>query len=232
MLYNLLYTRIHLLSIIRFGVLSLKQQANRNVVYIGGINMQVTKVDPRIIRTRKLLIGSFLKLTQKKDFESITIKDITDDATVNRATFYAHFNDKYDLMDAVITEDVFESIVKDLNHHNRLNEETIVNIFLTLTQHHTKRSTELSSQCIRSYESFCSIIEQKIKKELEKIFYSLLLKQQPHLDSESLKISATVLSWGIYGASVDWQNNSSLSAEQYIKKGLSFIMTEINNFKG
>lgn len=193
--------------------------------------MEVPKVDPRIIRTRKLLIEAFIKLTLKKDFKDITIKDITDEATVNRATFYAHFNDKYDLMDTGITEDIFESIVKELNHHSRLNEETIVNIFLTLTRFHTKTSTELSSQCRRSYESFSSIIEQKIKKELENLFYSLHLKQQPNLDAEALKIGSAVLSWGIYGASVDWQHNSSLSAEQYIKKALPFIMTEINGLK-
>ena len=52
------------------------------------------------------------------------------------------------------------------------------------------------------------------------------------LDSEALKIGAAVLSWGIYGASVDWRNNSSLPAEQYIKAALPFIVTEINNFKG
>ena len=193
--------------------------------------MQVTKVDPRIIRTRKLLMDAFIKITQKKEFKDITIKDITEEATVNRATFYSHFQDKYDLIDASITEDIFESIVKQLNHYDRVNEETIVKIFFTLTKFHTKKRTEYSAQCRRSNEFFSLIIEQKIKKELGELFYSLFLKQQPNLDSEALKIGTTVLSWGIYGASVDWENNSSLSAEQYIKKALPFIVTEINNFK-
>jgi AcrR family transcriptional regulator len=194
--------------------------------------MEEIKVDPRIIRTRKLLMDAFIKITQKKEFKDITIKDITEEATVNRATFYAHFQDKYDLMDASITEDILESIVKHLNHYDRINEETIVKIFFTLTKFHTKKRTEYSSQCRRSIEFFSSKIEQKIKKELGELFYSLLLKQQPNWDSEALKIGSTVLSWGIYGASVDWENNSSLSAEQYIKKALPFIVTEINNFKG
>ena len=121
--------------------------------------------------------------------------------------------------------------MKQLNHYDRVNEETIVKIFFTLTKFHTKKRTEYSAQCRRSNEFFSSIIEQKIKKELGELFYSLFLKQQPNLDSEALKIGTTVLSWGIYGASVDWENNSSLSAEQYIKKALPFIVTEINNFK-
>jgi len=194
--------------------------------------MEEMKVDPRIIRTRKLLMDAFMKIAQKKEFKDITIKDITDEATVNRATFYSHFQDKYDVMDASITEDILESIVKHLNHYDRLNEETIVKIFFILIKIHTKIHTEYSPQCRRNVESFYSIIEQKIKKELGELFYPLFLKQQPNLDSETLKIGATVLSWGIYGASVEWENNSSLSAEQYIKKALPFIVTEISNFKG
>jgi AcrR family transcriptional regulator len=83
--------------------------------------MEEMKVDPRIIRTRKLLMDAFIKIAQKKEFKDITIKDITEEATVNRATFYSHFQDKYELMDASITEDILESIVKHLNHYDRLN---------------------------------------------------------------------------------------------------------------
>jgi len=194
--------------------------------------MQDTKVDPRIIRTRKLLMDAFLKLTIKKDFKDITIKDITDEATVNRATFYSHFQDKYDLMDTVITEEIIENTVENLSHYDQLNEASIINIFVTLTKFHTDLAAQFDTQCRRSYASFSSIIEQKLKKELEKVFYSLLLKRQSKLDMEALKIGAAVLSWGIYGASVDWKHNSSLSAEQYIKIALPFIVTEINHFKG
>ncbi|MDN7242197.1 TetR/AcrR family transcriptional regulator [Planococcus sp. N028] len=194
--------------------------------------MEEMKVDPRIIRTRNLLMDAFMKIIKKKEFKDITINDIAEEATVNRATFYSHFQDKYDVMDAAITEDITERIIKNLSQYDRLNEETIVKVFLTLTKFHTERSEELGSQCRRSYESFYSIIEQKVKKELEELFYSLLLKQQSKLDSEALKIGTAVLSWGIYGASIDWQHNSSLSAEQYIKKALPFIVTELNDFKG
>lgn len=192
--------------------------------------MQETKVDPRIIRTRKLLMDAFIKLTCKRDFKDITIKEITDEATVNRATFYSHFQDKYDLIDAVITDSVTANIVEELNDYDQLNEDTIAQIFATLTRFYTDQSAQLDTQCKRSYESFYSVIEQKIKKELEKKFYSLLLKQRAKkLDSESVKIGAIVLSGGIYGASVDWKLNSSLSEKQYIKKALPFLITGNNN---
>lgn len=45
------------------------------------------QIDPRILRTRKLIMDAFIELTKKTDFNDITIGDITSAATVNRATF-------------------------------------------------------------------------------------------------------------------------------------------------
>ncbi|MEK4535857.1 TetR/AcrR family transcriptional regulator [Peribacillus sp. FSL K6-1552] len=182
--------------------------------------MEITKVDPRVLRTRRLLIASFITVAQVKEFKDITIKEITDDATVNRATFNAHFIDKYDLLDAVISEKIVKSIQEKLNSHDTLNEDTIIKIFLAVTNF----QTELSTQCRKIYESISEIIEQKIKKELETVFYALLLKRNLPKEKEALRIGAVMLSWCIYGASVDWQDNSSISAEQYIKIAMPYLL--------
>src|SRR5262245_9279035 len=63
-----------------------------------------TRIDPRVTRTRKLLLDAFLSLMAQKDFDDITVQDIAARATVNRATFYAHFVDKYALVDEMIRE--------------------------------------------------------------------------------------------------------------------------------
>src|SRR5258708_12177259 len=55
--------------------------------------------DPRVQRTRQLLLEAFMALVQeKRNIHSISIQDIAMRATVNRPTFYAHFEDKYALM--------------------------------------------------------------------------------------------------------------------------------------
>jgi AcrR family transcriptional regulator len=58
--------------------------------------------DPRIRRTRKLLQGALGNLMQTKSFDEISVQDITEAATVNRATFYDHYTDKFALMEAMI----------------------------------------------------------------------------------------------------------------------------------
>src|SRR5579883_1441950 len=79
----------------------------------GVVNMSIEKnMDPRVKRTRKLLQQAFMELLQEKGFSSISIQDIAERATVNRATFYAHFLDKYALMDSIIREQ-FQQFVLD-----------------------------------------------------------------------------------------------------------------------
>jgi AcrR family transcriptional regulator len=58
--------------------------------------------DPRIRRTRKLLQGALGTLMHSKSFDEISVPDIPEAATVNRATFYDHYTDKYALLDAMI----------------------------------------------------------------------------------------------------------------------------------
>lgn len=58
--------------------------------------MPVNPNDPRVKRTRQLLMQAFMELLkEKKDISSISVQDIAERATLNRATFYAHFEDKY-----------------------------------------------------------------------------------------------------------------------------------------
>ncbi len=58
--------------------------------------------DPRIRRTRKLLQGALGALLQSKSFDEISVNDITEAATVNRATFYDHYTDKFALLEALV----------------------------------------------------------------------------------------------------------------------------------
>jgi AcrR family transcriptional regulator len=60
--------------------------------------------DLRVRRTRKLLIQALIELTIEKGFAAITVQDIANRAMVNRATFYRHYLDKYDLLDQYMNE--------------------------------------------------------------------------------------------------------------------------------
>src|SRR6202048_1333531 len=61
----------------------------------------VESTDPRILRSRRMLMDSLVRLLSKKEFEDISVQEITDEATLNRATFYLHYQDKNALLQAM-----------------------------------------------------------------------------------------------------------------------------------
>lgn len=56
------------------------------------------KEDRRVQRTERLLREALLALIQEKGFEALSVQEIIDRANVGRATFYAHFDNKEDLL--------------------------------------------------------------------------------------------------------------------------------------
>jgi AcrR family transcriptional regulator len=62
------------------------------------------KQDLRVVRTRKMLRDAMIALAIQKGFDAVTINDIVDLAMVNRATFYRHYQDKYDLVESYLDE--------------------------------------------------------------------------------------------------------------------------------
>jgi AcrR family transcriptional regulator len=60
------------------------------------------KEDRRIQRTRRLLLDGLLALVQERSFDDVTVQDVIDRADVGRATFYAHFTNKEDLLVAAM----------------------------------------------------------------------------------------------------------------------------------
>src|ERR1700684_60645 len=60
--------------------------------------------DPRILRSRRMLMDSLASLLTKKEFEDISVQEIADEATLNRATFYLHYADKNALLRAMTAE--------------------------------------------------------------------------------------------------------------------------------
>jgi AcrR family transcriptional regulator len=54
--------------------------------------------DRRMQRTRQALSHALIALIQEKRYEAITVQDICDRANVGRSTFYAHYQDKDDLL--------------------------------------------------------------------------------------------------------------------------------------
>src|SRR5688572_21995012 len=73
-------------------------------------------LDRRVQKTRKLLQDALVELVAEKGYEAVTIREILDRANVGRSTFYAHFQDKDQLLHSILEglQALFEE------HHKRL----------------------------------------------------------------------------------------------------------------
>lgn len=94
-----------------------------------------TKNNQLYIKTSRKIVEAILNLMEHTEFEKITVKTICATAHVNHSTFYAHFNNIYDLIEHVeqnLQNQLLETYEKaDISVMDTLSTET----FLPLLEH-------------------------------------------------------------------------------------------------
>lgn len=66
--------------------------------------MAEKKIDARVRYTKMMIRNSFIALLRTKPLAKITVTEICAGAGINRATFYAHYSDPYELLRRIQTE--------------------------------------------------------------------------------------------------------------------------------
>ena len=57
--------------------------------------------DKRVIRTKKAIKAALFRIMEEKDISSISISELTQEANVNRRTFYTHYRNITDILDEI-----------------------------------------------------------------------------------------------------------------------------------
>ncbi|QUG40422.1 TetR/AcrR family transcriptional regulator [Psychrobacillus sp. INOP01] len=185
-----------------------------------------TYLDRRILRTRDSLKVSFMKCLQKKSIHKVSIKDITEIAGINRSTFYSHFTDKYDLLNAAIEE--YASLkYKNVSKIKEINGEILKDIFISVTV----ILKELKETYSINFDAISLYVEKQIKTDLQCIFYSIEAEITNHQNLRMVHISSVMMSWGIYGAALEWVNNRSENAEEYIQSVIPSLLHGLTSIK-
>ena len=137
---------------------------------------KMQKEDPRIVRTRQLLKDALVELIHERGYEKIKVQDITERATLNRATFYLHYRDKFDLL-CQSSEEILNGLINSLNSSLEEKEE---NDFLNDQPHRT---------FVQMFEHISS------NSQLFKVF--LTEKNMPHFTSQMLDVIVDFVSKGM-----------------------------------
>jgi AcrR family transcriptional regulator len=177
------------------------------------------KLDPRVKRTRQLLEQAFLEVAAEKGFQAVSVQDITERAGVNRATFYAHFPDKYALLDYSVRQGFRQELEKRMLNVCTFSMDNLRALIIAVCEY----ISTASAHCNPPSQQFESVMETQVKTQIQELIQKWIGKWGTAVDP---KIAATATSWAIYGLADQWshdKNKKRPSAEQFTDQVLPLI---------
>jgi len=166
--------------------------------------------DPRILRSRRMLMDSLVRLLKNKEFEDISVQEIADEATLNRATFYLHYPDKNALLQAM-TDARFRDLIERRSITFTDCKGALRAIALGVCDY-LAESTSCPTQLARIplEGSIIPVVEGMFKEGLAHHGIA------PGVDAALL---ATTAAWAVFGAARRWfQTPNRIPAEEMAAK--------------
>ncbi|WP_159888579.1 TetR/AcrR family transcriptional regulator [Paenibacillus puerhi] len=191
--------------------------------------MPVNPDDPRVKRTRQLFIQAFNDLLEeKRNIYSISVQDIAARASVNRATFYAHFEDKFAFLEYWMT-DKFHLIIKQrLPDDSAFSKDNLHILVQTIFQFLVRFRQYITP----GDKQFEPMLEKAMQRELHRLLLQWL-KWGPHQSfrQDKLEARALVVSWGIFGSALQWSRDAQAhSLEAMVEDVIEVVTVHLNTF--
>jgi AcrR family transcriptional regulator len=178
-------------------------------------------LDPRIRRTREHLQASLASLIETHEFEKIAVQDITDAAGVNRATFYAHYPDKFALLECLVAGR-FQSLLAARNvRFDGTCNGALSGIILGVCDYLAQTPGADTSRQLQ--------MEPHIESAIVAVVRAMVLQgfQQHPTPAVTLspEMMAATVSWAIYGAAKEWARTPNRApSEQIANEVLRLIL--------
>lgn len=159
--------------------------------------------DPRVTRTRALIEQSFYELLMEKSLDTLTIGEIAKRARINRATFYAHFEDKYALYRHLV-RNTFEQLLRE-NLSPQCDDPA--EQLRALVRSACLFFEQLNAACPPPDRQTRPLVEVQVQAQLKEYVQLWLQKYSDHVDAlvAPVDVTAEMVSWAIFGAGLDWE---------------------------
>ena len=161
----------------------------------------------------------------EKGFAATSVQDVTEQANVNRGTFYIHFADKYELLDAVMREQFQQQLASRLPPDSRWDRQSLrLLIHAVLDNFERKYRHQRLSPILAEV---APLLERAVHDELSELLM-MWLKQAGYPATQRsvpLETITRVVSWAIFGAALQWsQEPATVSSEQMASDMLLVIL--------
>jgi AcrR family transcriptional regulator len=183
------------------------------------LHQDCERLDPRIRRTRQLLQDALKRLLEQNEFDKITIQDITEAATLNRATFYAHYPDKFALLEELIRV----SFLQLLECRKVRFDGSCATAFYPIILAVCDYLAELQKSQSSSQHQFEPFVERTVIDQIRAILMDGFQRHPMERNIPSEMIAATA-SWAIYGAAKQWVNTPEhVPAEEFVATASNLV---------
>jgi AcrR family transcriptional regulator len=178
-------------------------------------------LDPRIRRTRQLLQQALEKLLETKEFDKISVQDIADSATVNRATFYDHYADKFALLESLVGSRFQELLVERGVQFDGTCTSALTAIVLAVCDYLIQVQGPHSERQLEPH------MESAIITVVRRMLLEGLKRHQSENGPIAPEMIAAAASWAIYGASKEWCQTPDRRASEEIANTVTRLVSPI-----
>jgi len=166
-------------------------------------------VDRRVQRTRQLLRQAFVEVAREKGLTAVSVQDITERANIHRGTFYAHYEDKYALVYSLIWEEVQHILSSKLPPVQQWDRWTLRLLICTTLENFKGVHRQCQPSAILD-----PLIELATREVLTELLTTWLRQSKQTHWKMSPETMARLMSWTIFGAAVQWSQETKRTAEQ------------------
>lgn len=175
--------------------------------------------DLRVVKTNRALYGAMLSLLGEKSFNKITVNDICKRALISRTTFYAHFDDKYDLAVHSLKEKFKQIGVKR-------NGQVYENLFIVLES--VKENGEFYKNLMLRQND--SELFERLLEYIKELIYSFMA--DCNLSEEEKRVYATFYASGLSISTLQWIEGGFKTPVNVLARIESKIITKgLNSYK-
>lgn len=183
------------------------------------LHQDCERLDPRIRRTRQLLQDALKRLLEEKEFDKITIQEIAEAATLNRATFYAHYPDKFALLEELIRL----SFLQLLDYRKVSFDGSCATAFHPIILAVCDYLAELQKSRSSTQRQFEAFVEGTVIDQIRVILMDGF-KKHPVERNIPPEMIAAAASWALYGAAKQWVNTPEHSpAEEFVSTAANLV---------
>lgn len=148
------------------------------------------KSNQRVMLTKKLLKDGLLHLLENKSIEKVNVTELCRESGINRATFYAHYETPYDVLNE-IESDISDDVVHGFEHAMQDNKSLNLQESIEIICQYFYDNIELLRILIRNYS--IQNLAIAFTRAYEVIVRSPLAKDA---DEEDIKLVTTFLAGG------------------------------------